>query len=79
MIANVVFDDGSMRRISMPKPIPVSDETIKNVYVGRRTASIVVEWHSGDFYFVAQRLSSYVRKFPGVQSAIDAVKEPRPL
>jgi len=79
MIADVTMPDGTIERMTLPKPIMVPDGSIKSVYVGRRTARIVVEWRGGGFNFVDDKNRSYVEKFPRVRAAIDAVKEPRPL
>lgn len=79
MIANVTMPDGTIERMTLPKPIIVNRGIYKKVYVGRRTARIVVECCNGQIAMINPNLHEWIIGFLGIESAIDAVKEPRPL
>ena len=78
MIANV--ENGRrMDRVTLPRPIPVAHHSTKNVYIGRRTARMVIETRRGFFYFATASEYDLFALDKNVRAAIDAVKEPRPL
>lgn len=79
MIADVVMLDLTTQRMTLPKGISIDDKSIIRVYVGRRTARIVVESRNGRFYLRRQTPSDPLLLIPSIRAAIDAVKEPRPL
>lgn len=78
MIADV-YDEDKVFRITLPKPIAVDDRFARAVYIGRRTARMVIKSHVGLFYFALPAEYERLSKIKAVRDAIDAVREPRPL
>lgn len=80
MIANVTMPGGRVERMTLPRPIWIDGGgKIQCIYVGRRTARLVVEYVDGRFEMVRDENRGWFVVLPGVRAAIDAVKEPRPL